>query len=178
MIKNILDKHLQGEARTENEDLIFFVQFFNIDSIKNDKKQLRSIVREYVKPTDTTKTVNIMAYFKPLKLSAFFSTRPKPEDLKRTDVVYQFQCPDDSCNATLYVGHTTCRLERRVRSHRSTGSGVYKHFALDHNTDIPSHDELKNCFSVLDCYPNRTQLKLAEALYIRKLCPSLNIKYN
>ena len=87
---------------------MFYFQLQNLDTFKQDKKWLNDVISEHVKPKDD-KIISLRAYYKPYKISAMFSTRTKKSDACTVNVVYQFDCPKDSCNAS-YVGYTTKTL--------------------------------------------------------------------
>ena len=107
-----------------------------------------------------------------------FSTRPKKTDACTVNVVYQFSCPKDSCNAT-YVGHTTKTLYARSRQHTYYPSSIHRHLIDNHQThDIPSIKDMVTNFSILHKYPDKKSLELAEALVIKQTKPFINIQFS
>ena len=181
IVDNIINQKVTSfvdqEQRVETENITFFVELHNLCNFQQDKKQLKGIVQEHVKAVDTEAKIKLQAYFKPYKLSAQFSTRPTKNDRKRADVVYQFNCSEDGCNAT-YIGYTTCTLERRSLQHRYNPSSIFKHYQSEHNIRPPTPAEITNHFKILHSFHDLVHLRLAEALAIKEQKPFINIKYN
>ena len=124
IIRTSLNRYLSPDHSTDIENVELFVQLHNLSTFHNDKKMLRSIVKEHVKPADNNKSIRLHAYFKPFKLKSMFPTRPRKNAPHTSHVVYQFSCNLDGCNAS-YIGYTTCTMERRAKQHRYKGSGIY-----------------------------------------------------
>jgi hypothetical protein len=106
-----------------------------------------------------------------------FSTRPQRNDETRANVVYQFVCPEDGCNAS-YVGYTTCTLKRRSGQHRYNPSSIHKHFVEDHSTAVPPINNIVAHFNILYSSSCKLELKIAEAIHIKQRNPFINVKYN
>ena len=138
---------------------------------------LRNIIGEHVKPSSNSKRLTLLPYYRPLKLSNIFTTRTSTPPLQRTNVVYRFSCNMPGCQAA-YVGHTTCRLERRSKQHRYKSSSIYSHITEDHQEVIPPQDEFSSQFEVIHQYTDTIRLKIAESLTIREDKPIINVKYN
>lgn len=174
-----MDKYSDSDNREEQQNYInFFVKLTNIKNFDKDNKQLKSIIKEHVKPTNNDNKIKIIAYFKPTKLSSCFSTRRRMDMLQRSHVVYQFRCPMDSCSAS-YLGYTTNTLATRAQQHRYKSSKIQTHISTDHSDspNIPA-DTFINSFSILYSYNNPTDLKIVEAIAIREQNPFINVKYN
>jgi len=94
---------------------------------------------------------------------------PVPLDL-RSRVVYKFSCA--GCNAC-YMGETTRHLSTRVREDlsRDRNSPVYQHFQQSQACRCLANE---NCFSIVDCAPNKLKLMLKEAMNIKWEIPTLN----
>ena len=94
---------------------------------------------------------------------------PVPLDLC-SRVVYKFLCA--GCNAC-YIGETSRHLSPRVRAHlrRDRNSHVYQHLQQSQACRCLAN---KNCFSIVDCAPNKLQLMLKEAMHIKWENPTLN----
>ena len=92
-----------------------------------------------------------------------------PFDL-RSRVVYKFLCA--GCNAC-YIGETSRHLSTRVREHlsRDRNSHVYQHLQQSQACRCLAN---KNCFSIVDCVPNKLLLMLKEAMHIKWENPTLN----
>ena len=87
---------------------------------------------------------------------------PVPLDL-RSRAVYTFSRA--GCNAC-YIGETSRHLTTRVREHlsRDRNSHVYQHLQQSQAYRRLAN---KNCFSIVDCAPNKLQLMLKEAMHIK-----------
>jgi hypothetical protein len=177
IVRNSINKRINQEPKSEENKICLFVKLQHLHTFKKDKNTLKSIISEHVKPTDSNYNLNILAYYKPTKLSSEFSTRPKKSDLSRSGVVYRFLCPEDGCNAT-YVGYTTCALLRRAKQHRYKQSSIFQHFAVEHQMPPPLIDSFASQFSVVRSFNNKLDLKIAESLIIKQENPLINVKYN
>jgi len=94
---------------------------------------------------------------------------PVPLDL-RSRVVYKISCA--GCK-TCYIGETSWHLSTRVREHlsRDRNSHAYQHLQQSQACRCLAN---KNCFSIVDCAPNKLQLMLNEAIHIKWENPTLN----
>ena len=123
-------------------------------------------------------SISIRPYYKPLKISSYFSLRERKDLLGSSNVVYQFLCPEAGCNAT-YIGYTTNTLRTRALQHRYSSSNIYSHFQFDHQSGPPLlGDSWLSCFSILHRFSNKTDLLIAESLEIKNRKPVINTKYN
>ena len=151
---------------------------FNLSTLKNDHKSLQSILDRYVAPKQPSDILNVNTYYKPRKISSFFSHRPRKQPHERSHVVYQFNCPQDSCNAA-YIGYTTNSLRTRSMQRRYSSSSIHSHFRIDHQTSPPKLDDnWRNSFTIVHSYNNKIDLLIAEALTIKSVLPYINCKYN
>lgn len=177
LIRTTLNKYINPtETIDKQNNITFYVQLHNLAGFINDKRILKSIVKEHVKSTDMEKCVNITAYFKPIKLKSCFPTRQRSETLQTSHVVYRFRCPRDGCNAA-YIGYSSCALERRAKQHRYKGSSIHEHFLTDHNTEPPPAD-LHNNFEIIYKSHDVSSLRIAEAILIKTHNPYINVKFN
>ena len=96
-----------------------------------------------------------------------FFTRNKREDSERVKVVYQFTCSEGRCNAA-YLGYTTNTLSTRCKQHRYSESSIREHFQHDHSMFPPPFESLIKNFTILHLYRRTIDLKLAEAIEIKK----------
>ena len=72
-----------------------------------------------------------------------------------------------------YVGYTRGHLHERVEGHTRKSSSIYKHYNLQHNSEIPERfieqfHTIAKCSGKFDC--------LVEMLYIRMRRPTLNVQ--
>ena len=162
---------------TGSERIPLYVRLHNVASFRSDSKTLKCIVGTHVRPVNSNSSVALVPYFKPFKISAMFSTRPKRVSSERSCVVYQFQCSEDGCNAS-YIGYTTNSLATRVRQHRYNPSSIKKHYEIDHQSIVPPFDVLLKYFKILHSNQNIFELKLTEAIEIQNRRPTINVKFN
>jgi len=114
--------------------------------------------------------MEIKLAFSSFKVGSIFSVKdPVPLDLS-SRVVYKFSCA--GCNAC-YIGETSRHLSTRIREHlsRDRNSLVYQHLEQSKACRCLANE---NCFSIVDCAPNKLQLMLKEAMHIKWENPTLN----
>ena len=178
IISRAINKHLSPENIDGEPKIQLYVRLTSIEKFKQDKKQLRSIVKQHVKSSNSDQKIEIVPYYKPIKLLSSFSTRPRKDPLKTTHVVYQFDCPVDRCNS-VYVGYTTCRLERRIQQHKYNSSSIHSHLQTDHPDQPPlGTPQMQSSFKIVHKNNNLIDLKILEALTIREQNAYINVKYN
>ena len=99
----------------------------------------------------------------------FSAKDPIPFDL-RSRVVYKFSWA--GCNAC-YIDETSRHLSTRVREHlsRDRNSHIYQHLQQSQACWGLAN---QNCFSIMDCAPNKLQLMLKEAMHMKWENPTLN----
>ena len=176
-IRNVLNQHHDQQPTPKRSTVDFFIEMQSLPTLRNDRKVVKKIISEHVKSTDESSSIQVHTFYKPYKLSSHFSTRPHSNPLNRSSVVYRFECPEVSCNAT-YIGMTTCKLLKRCKQHRYKESSIFKHFTIDHDIPPPSPNSIPDSFSIIQSYNNKIDLKIAEALFIKDENPIINIKYN
>ena len=91
----------------------------------------------------------------------------------RHNIVYFSCCPNATCNDT-YVGETDRRIKERIMDHnkRDKSSHLLKHARESQHTHVWKDD-----FKILSGnYKSSVKRKISEALYIRTLKPTLNVK--
>ena len=165
---NKLIEPTENPEENEPKKIKFFVNLTNLNSFKNDEKHLKQIFKMHLKPTNQIAKIKLTAYFRPCKLSTKFSTRPQREEKKKSNVVYQFTCPEDGCQAT-YVGYTTNSLSQRASQHRFKPSKIFEHLRSDHN--IASIPNLSDHFKIIHQNQSLIELRMAESILIKILNP-------
>ncbi|XP_058941979.2 uncharacterized protein [Pocillopora verrucosa] len=95
----------------------------------------------------------------------------KPPIVNQQCIVYEFKC--NLCDAG-YVGYTRGHLHERVEGHTRKSSSIYKHYHLQHNSEMPERlieqfNVIAKCNGKFDCLVN-------EMLYIRMRKPILNVQ--
>ena len=164
-------------SKPPSDDINFYVELQNVTNFKRDTRTLRSMLKYHVLPVEDDKLINLVTYYKPLKLSSKFSTRTGPEDLEKNSVVYQFDCPEPSCNE-VYIGYTNQKLLTRVQQHRRKASPIFQHYVDTHNDAPPPIVAFKESFSILYMCGDLSTVKIAEAIFIKNDNPVINTKYN
>ena len=177
IIKDKIDSKFSAEPQEDKEIVKIFIQFFNVNTFKSDRKILQGILDTHVRASQPDTVIKAVPFFKPFKLSALFSTRPKPSKFKQSNVVYRYQCDRDSCSKS-YIGYTTNSLANRIKQHRYKSSSIYQHFYHDHSMLPPNFESIKNNFEIVFRSNNHLDLRIAEAIEIKSTNPFINVKYN
>ena len=177
VINNKMNQFFSDEPKNEQDEINFFVQFFSISNFKSDTRRLNQIIKSHVRAPGENTQVRITPYYKPYKISALFSTRPRTSTIDKSDVVYKFTCPEARCNST-YYGYTQNSLKKRVSEHRYKASSIYQHYVTDHNMLPPQQNNLISHFEIVYANSDLISLKIAEAISIKHFKPIISVKYN
>ena len=90
------------------------------------------------------------------------------------DIVYHSFCSDENCNEN-YIGESARRLDQRMKDHngRDRISHLFKHSVKSMHDPV-----LKNNFRIMGkgYRNNSSRRKISEALFIKKMKPSVNIQ--
>ena len=100
----------------------------------------------------------------------------KPAVVNQQCLVYKFKC--SLCDAE-YVGYTKRHLHQRISEHSRKTSSIYKHLdqhVKNDGCDNKIINEIDNNFSILRKCLNKQDCLIYEMLYIRSLCPALNVQ--
>ena len=150
----------------------------------DDKKHLLMIPYQGGKGEQVIKSVrktikrllpsNIKVSFTGNKLSSCFNIKDKTKFEHRHDVIYLRTCSEATCNDN-YIGEAKWRIFERVKGHngRDFNSNLLKH-AFENNHQRFSEKDLK--IIVNGFRGNNKKRKVAEALLIREIKPTLNIQ--
>lgn len=105
------------------------------------------------------------------KLQRNFNIKDKLEDKHRSNFIYHHVCMNKKCNEH-YVGETGRRKEVRTSEHggKDKESWIYKHSM---KTKHPKAKD-KNFHILGTNYDNRRKRRIAEAMFIRDMKPTLN----
>ena len=105
------------------------------------------------------------------KISRYFSLKDKISDSHLSNIIYRYPCRNKKCRDD-YVGETGRRKTIRTGEH----AGKDKQSEILKHTEKTRHPRAKDeGFEILATnYPNRIKRKLAEAMFIRDLKPTLN----
>ena len=182
LVDNIIKRSMDNHFKTEDSPpdsttpLNFYIQTDCTTSFKEDNKILRRIFNEHITGNNNY-SPKIVIYYKPRKIGSTFSTRTRRTSHDRANVVYRFSCPKDGCTAT-YYGYTTNSLMTRCKQHRYSSSSIHTHFFIDHHETPPAASTFINSFEIIYNSSNPTDLKIVEAINIKKHNPYINVKYN
>jgi hypothetical protein len=173
--KEMFEMNSTGEAddvsenvkeETEDAPLIFKVPF------RGDKGErlLNKMSRRL--DSDLPKNLKFRIVHTGTKISKFFNIKDKVDDKHLSNFIYHHDCQNKKCKDGDYIGETARRKTRRTKEH--AGKDKSSHIFL-HSTKTKHPRAREENFKVLATnYQDRRKRKLAEAMYIRDLKPSLN----
>ena len=114
--------------------------------------------------------MKLLCYYKPRPLKSLLSPKLKKQINDISHVVYQYNCPEDGCNAT-YIGYTTCALSKRVYQHKYNGA-IRLHLHEQHNEG--AKNLTTENFTIIFNERQKSNLQIAEAILIKKHKPIIN----
>lgn len=162
-VYKFLNKKLSSEVDNQDKDddskYMITIPFIGHPSL-NFKRSLTKHFRGINK--------KCIIVFKTFKVSNYFSLKDKTPMTLKANVIYSFEGSCDK-NQT-YIGKTKRHLATRVKEHLSDKSAIYEH--ITHCIDCRTAN-ITN-FSVIDSGYTDFEIKIKEALYIKKLKPVLN----
>lgn len=173
IINKSLDKLYKKTPPNEDNSTVVYFNCINAHDFKKEKKFLNDLADAHINKENGC--FKIAVYYKPKKLSSNFTTRTKKPMLEQHNVVYKFDCIQESCEAS-YIGHTSNTVSTRAKQHKYSSSKICEHFKHEH--DKKPDDGILNGFSVLYRNSSIRHVKIAEALYIKRERPFINVKYN
>ena len=126
------------------------------------KKQLCKLFKSYY-------NINCTIVFNSFKVQSYFSLKCKTPKPLRANVVYQFNCLNDS-NLS-YIGKTKRHFITRIQEHKKSSSSIKDHLLFCDTCNINY-----NCdnFKVVDTGNSNFNTTILEALYIKHKLPTLN----
>ena len=103
--------------------------------------------------------------FKSTKLSSCFNVKDKIDFEHNHDLIYHAKCPEPTCIDD-YMRESARRITERIKDHNGR----------DHTSQVWNHSIEKSHKNVIDknFHNNKRKLKIAEALWIKDLRPTLN----
>ena len=182
-IKNFMDKiHNTTQRNDDNQSekiRVFYRNQMN-SSYKVDEKVIKKIIKDNVKCKNENSKLQLMIYYNNMKTKNLVmrnNLSAKTRELSQTNVIYEFQCPENECfhhpNINyVYLGYTQCTLSRRLSLHLQQGA-IEKHSTLKHNKKIDrktAEQNLKIRYRENDSY----RLGILEALMIMIENPEIN----
>ena len=110
--------------------------------------------------------------FKSTKLSSCFNVKDKIDFEHNHDLIYHAKCPEPTCIDD-YVGESARRITERIKDHngRDHTSQVWNHSIEKSHKNVNTID-----FKIIDknFHNNKRKRKIAEALWIKDLRPTLS----
>jgi hypothetical protein len=182
MIEDEIKKFLNKKITTpEKEDARvthkLFYQNQMTSQYKQDEKVLQDIYRSKIKCNNDDEVLRLTIYYKNKKVRNLvmknnLSNNEVP--LKRSNVVYQINCPVKDCKLSnpYYIGSTQCTLAQRITQHNQSGA-IRSHVIQDHNI-APERKHLEENAAILKQLPDKDRLMIYEALCIKFKRPSMN----
>ena len=147
----------------------------DLELFKHDRTVLRQLFSKFITPKSNSDKIVISTYYKPKRLSSYFSLRTRRPESEAHGLVYQFTCTEEGCKAS-YIGYTMNTLMTRAKQHCYNGSKIFSHFSNDHSTKPPK--SITENFKILYRNSSSRQTRTAEALLIKQNKPIINVRYN
>ena len=147
---------------------------------KTDERVLHDIISRNVTCTTPQDKLLLIIFYKNPRVSNLIMKNNLLQDpslLKKTNVVYQFSCPEEGCKLlpnSSYIGVTTTSLSRRLTMHAREGS-IRKHMTQTHNKPPTRQDLVENTKILKHC-SNHKKLHIFEKVYISQHTPLINIQ--
>ena len=145
-----------------------------------EELEIKRIIKSNINLKNTDDKLNVIIYYKSTKTRELVmknNLAPKPRDLSKTNLVYEFQCQKDACkhlppSETKYVGLTTCQLTRRLSYHLQNGA-IILHSKEKHGQKT-TRDEIVQWTKIRYFEHDVNRLEILESLIIRQEEPKLN----
>ena len=177
-LENIYGKNTPRPDQTQTTHHLYYRNFMN-SSYQTDEKILTNIIKKNIRCRENT-DIKLHIYYQTAKTRHLVMTNnpTKTGWLKSTNVVYQFDCPNEGCRLRNihYVGYTLTTLSRRLTMHLQEGAPK-DHFHQTHNTKITRNILVDNT-KIIHRNNDPTKVEIAEALIIQEHTPPLNSQKN
>ena len=117
--------------------------------------------------------VKTIVTYQSKKLGTKFQLKHKTKFHQQNNLVYYSKCLHETCNKR-YVSETDGRIEERIIDNNKRDKSSH---LLKHSREKNHHHVLTNDFKVLgNNYRSNFKRKISEALFIKKLKQSRNVK--
>jgi hypothetical protein len=157
----------QSDSAKDSSQSFYFVLLY----IGKPSEKLQKRIKTELLQHD----VNIKPAYRTTKVGSFFSLKTATPPLLKSDVVYMFKCPHDKDgHHDSYVGETQRQLFKRVEEHITTSTSAVYHHRLQ-CAECASNNNIVDCFETVR-KSHRNTVLCEEAIYIKKLSPSLNVQ--
>ena len=182
-IRNFL-KHesVQKQVLPEIKHNVYYRNFMNT-RYKSEEIALKKIIKSCVTMKQANNKLNVIIYYKTTKTKELFMKNnllPKPRELAKSHLVYEFDCQEGEClhlppPEARYTGLTTCTLSRRLSLHLQNGA-IKSHFETKHDRKI-TRDEIVQWTKIRFQERDVDRLEILEALIILQEDPAINRQY-
>ena len=184
IVDNEIRQFLKNETKVNQTTTgvthkVFYRNFMN-PKYKQNEQAIKEIIKSYVKVKNSNDRLQIVIFYKSTKtrdLTMKNNLLPKPRELSRTNLTYDFNCTIGECKhlppkQVRYSGVTTCTLSRRLSYHLQNGA-IKNHVLQEHNRNI-TREEIVSMTKVRYYENDIRRLEILEALTIRFEDPDIN----
>lgn len=175
IVNDYVRKKIEKEDCVQKQQINLYFQGQMVQNYEVEEKQLKNIVKKYVRPTSEDKELNICIYYKNRKLKNLVMKNKLHKTTENFSVVYKYKCDREECNSSniSYIGYTEATLTERMRNHGQKGS-IISHLRDVHNIERIKTKELLESTSVIGRADVQSDLLILEALLIQDQNPALN----
>ena len=165
---------------SDKRDITFYYCNQMSSAHKTDERVLQDIVKRNVRCTSPGDTLKLVVYYSsPKAQKEVMTNNPtrKRDCLHRTNVLYQFTCPEEGCRLLpniKYIGMTTTTLSRRMTCHLSSGAPK-QHMRDVHQVSL-TRKVIEDNTQILASYTDPVKLAIAEAIFIKDIGPAINLQ--
>ena len=130
-------------------------------------------MKKHLNKSVTTEVKTRVTYQSKKLSETKFELKDKRRFNHQNNLLYYSKCPNKTCNED-YVGETDRRIEERIVDHNKHDKNSH---LLKHSREKNHQHVWENNFKVLDNnYRSNFKRKISEAVFIKQLKPSLNVK--
>ena len=143
---------------------------------KADEQALYKIIDKHVFQINIK--IKLCIYYKNKKIKNSVmknnSTNVSVTRADKSHLIYKFTCPERECQSLnqTYIGLTSCTLRERIINHRYKGS-IFAHYFQKHGKKLEINQTIEATEILYHC-DRKSDLHIFEALFIRKMKPTLN----
>ena len=183
LVDGEIRKFLSHDARPKQTNTnvthtIFYKNYMNY-KYRQDEKSIKDVIKSNVTLKNKNDRIKILIYYKSTRTKELFmknNLSPKPRDLSKTNVIYDFECQKDECKhlppaKRRYTGLTTCTISRRLSYHLQNGA-ILKHSKT--HKDKLTRNEIVEWTKIRYREGDVNRLEILEALIILHEDPIIN----
>ena len=179
-IKNFLNSvHCQSMKEKPSSIPVYYKNQMN-DAYKVDEKVIKKIIKDNIRCTNEKTEIKMVIYYNNLKTKSLImqnNLTAKKRELSQTNIIYQFDCPENECihenNVNnVYLGFTHCTMSRRLSYHLQNGA-LKDHFLDKHHRKL-ERKESEPCIKIRYKENDSNRLEILESLMILTEKPELN----